>query len=433
MLAALSLPAAESKPHACRIEGVPQDVRCATFSVWEDRDRKAGRQIDLNIVILPAQSSNREPDPVFIFAGGPGQAASSLVRGYLFDRLREKRDFVFIDQRGTGKSNPLQCDFYGSPPDLQKVVSSTFPIDAVRACRVALEKIADLRLYTTAPAMDDYDDIRRWLGYGKINVWGTSYGSLAVQVYLRRHGAQVRSAVMGGVLPANELVPLGSARAGQQALDLLFAKCRADRQCHSAFPNLASEFRTVMARVRRGMDIEIRGTRIRPSHGAFADSLRHALYADDGRSFPLMIHKAASGDFGPLMDRIVREQINVVTSLAMGLNLSVTCAEHVPFISNDRLKQETANTFLGSLRVDEQRKACAEWVRGPVPANVHQTVRSNVPALLISGGRDPVTPPGFAERVAVGLPNSRHLVFPDASHGNWGPFQHSGIRSLEFT
>jgi pimeloyl-ACP methyl ester carboxylesterase len=100
--------------------------------------------------------------------------------------------------------------------------------------------------------------------------------------------------------------------------------------------------------------------------------------------------------------------------------LSVSCAETIPYIDDATLARETAGTFLGDARVQEQRAACHEWVRGPVPKDVHELVRSNVPALLLSGARDAVTPPSFGERVAKLLPNSLHVIFPESSHGNFG-------------
>jgi pimeloyl-ACP methyl ester carboxylesterase len=114
--------------------------------------------------------------------------------------IRAHHDIVLIDQRGTGRSNPLDCDSYGNPPDLQRVVTSSFPLDVIRACRERLDKIADLRLYTTAIGMDDIDEVRDWLGYQKINLTGGSYGSLAAQVYLRSHAQHVRVAARQGIV-----------------------------------------------------------------------------------------------------------------------------------------------------------------------------------------------------------------------------------------
>jgi pimeloyl-ACP methyl ester carboxylesterase len=420
------VPAVESKPHACQVQGITDDVLCATFTVWENRDRKSGRKIGLNIVVLPALGTDRVSDAIFILHGGPGAAATDLASGLArFRALRARRDIVLVDQRGTGGSNPLDCDLYGDPPDLQKMTGSSFRVEAVRACRERLAKIADLGMYTTAYGMDDVDDVRKWLGYDKINVWGGSYGTVSAQVYLRMHGSHVRSVVLASVAPVDELIPLHHAWAGQRAVDILFDKCRADADCNAAYPNLREEFRAIFDRVRKGVEVEIRSpdgqtVRVRPSVSAFAEGIRHSLYYDDGRSFPAMIHRAASGDLAPMIEKGIEANLNLHKILSTGMNLSVTCAEDIPYIDDATLARETANTFLGDLRVQEQRAACREWVRGTVPSDVHQLVKSDVPVLLISGERDSVTPPSFAARVAKQLPNSLHIVFPEASHGNWG-------------
>ena len=419
------VPAIESKPHPCRVQYIPDEVLCATYPVWENRERKSGRRIGLNIVILPATGPDKTLDPVFMLHGGPGAAATQLALGVSRSRMRARRDFVFIDQRGTGGSNALDCDFYGDPPDMRKAVRGTFPVDAVRACRERLSKIADLAMYTTAAGMDDVDDVRQWLGYDKINIWGASYGTVAAQVYLRRHGSHVRTVFLGGVAPVDELIPLHHAWAGQRAVDILFDKCRTDSECNAAYPNLRAEFQSILDRVRKGVDVNIKGPDgklawVHPTLSSFSEGIRHSLYYDDGRSFPAMIHRAAGGDLALLLQKGIDANLNLDAQLSMGMNLSVSCSEDVPYIDDATLARETANTFLGDLRVKEQRAACKEWVSGEVPADVHRLVHSDVPALLISGARDSVTPPSFAERVAKELPNSVHVVFPESSHGNWG-------------
>jgi pimeloyl-ACP methyl ester carboxylesterase len=423
--ARVAVPAVEVKPHPCRFAGVRDDARCATYPVWEDREKKAGRKIGLNIVILPALEREPAPDPIFFLHGGPGAAATDAAPGLSQSRWRAKRDIVLIDQRGTGGSNPLDCDFYGDPPDLQRVVSEMFPLDSVRACRERLSKIADLRLYTTALGMDDVDEVRQWLGYRKINIYSGSYGTVSAQVYLQRHEASVRTVVLASVAPVDELIPLHHAWAGQRAVDIIFDKCRADAACNGAYPNLRGEFAGLLARVRKGVEVDVRiegrSARVKPSLLGFTESLRHYLYYDDGRSLPKMIHESAQGDLAPLIERGITAQLGLDKILAMGMNLSVTCSEDIPFIDDATLAHETAGTFIGDLRVQAQRRACQEWVRGEIPKELHRMVHSPVPVLLISGARDSVTPPDFAARVAKELPNSLHVVFPESSHGNWGP------------
>lgn len=414
--------AGEARPHPCEVRGVPGQALCATLPVWENREARSGRRIELNIVILPALNKHHAADPLFLLHGGPGGAATALAPAYARHPLRERRDIVMIDQRGTGGSHPLPCDFFGDPPDLQRVVTSQFPVEQVRACREQLERIADLTQYTTAIAMDDIDEARQWLGYAKVNLWGGSYGSLAAQVYLRRHEASVRAVVLEGVLPADELAVLHHASAGQRAIDILFEKCRADARCNGTYPHLREDFAAMFQRVREGAEAVVhdsggRSARVRPGVEALAEGIRHRLYGDTGNALAGMIHRAAAGDLGPIVQAAVDAQLALDGQFATGLLLSVSCAEHIPYITDEMAARETAGTFLGDLRIREQQAACAQWVRGQVPADVHTPVRSNVPALLISGYRDPVTPPSFAERVAKQLPNSLHVVFPEASHG----------------
>ena len=421
------VPAVEVAPHPCQIEMVRGDALCATYPVWEDRERKGGRRIGLNIVILPALQTPKAPEPIFAFNGGPGGSATEMAAGLAGSSdWRAHHDIVLIDQRGTGRSNPLDCDLFGDPPDVQKLVKDAFPVEAVRACREKLEKVADLRMYTTAMGVDDINDVRQWLHYGKVNLWGASYGTVTAQVYLRRHPESVRSAVLLGVAPVDELLPLHHAWAGQRAVDRIFQKCQADPACHGAYPRLSEEFQSLFDKVRQGVEVEVRQppdghtVRVRPTVSGFAEGIRHALYSGDGGTLPSMIHRAAQGDLGPIMQMAVRGQVGVMTQLSMGTNLSVTCAEDVPFIDDNLLAKETAHTFLGDARVKEQRAACAVWVRGPVPRDVHELVRTDVPVLLLSGARDAVTPPEFAERAAKYMTNSLQVVFPESSHGNFG-------------
>jgi len=405
--------AAEMRPHACEVGR--ESALCATLPVWENRSTKAGRRIDLNIVILPAFEKNHASDPLFLLHGGPGGAATDLTPVYARHPVRNRRDIVMVDQRGTGGSHLLQCDFYGDPPNLQRLVSSQFPIDQVRTCRERLSKDADLAQYTTAIAMDDLDEVRQWLRYDKINVWGGSYGSLAAQVYLRRHEGSVRSVVLEGVLPADELAPLHHATAGQRAIDILIEQSRGE------YPHLREDLLAMAARVRKGIDVPVRDgagrtVMVRPGIGALAEGIRHRLYTDTGNTLAGMIHHAAAGDLSPIVQTAIEAEL-ALRRLAMGALLSVSCTEHLPYITSAMAARETAGTLLGDLRIREQQTACAQWVRGAAPADVHALVQSTTPVLLLSGYRDSVTPPSFADRVAKELPNSRHVVFPKASHG----------------
>ena len=83
---------------------------------------------------------------------------------------------------------------------------------------------------------DDIDEVRSYLGYGQINLWGGSYGTRAALVYLRQHEANVRSVIIDGVAPPDMKLPLYMARDSQRSLDLLLAGCEKDPACAAKFP-----------------------------------------------------------------------------------------------------------------------------------------------------------------------------------------------------
>ena len=200
-------PSLELKP--CQVPDLKGEAKCGTFEVFENRATRTGRKINLNILVLPATGPKRAPDPLFYFAGGPGSAATEDAPGVapMLAAIREHRDLVFVDQRGTGKSNPLNCQLVDSA-DPQSYLGSFYPLEATKKCRAELEKRADLTLYTTNIAVDDIDDVRAALGYDQINLYGGSYGTRASMVYMRRHPQHVRAAVLHGISPTNQFMPL---------------------------------------------------------------------------------------------------------------------------------------------------------------------------------------------------------------------------------
>jgi pimeloyl-ACP methyl ester carboxylesterase len=417
----------------CRRAGIDEELRCGTYEVWEDREARRGRKIPLDILVLPALSPHPAPDAIVYLTGGPGEAATESAAWLAPDKeLRRHRDVLLVDQRGTGRSHPLNCDFYGPDSHAKGAVrkllaGDLFPSAAVRQCRERLEKVADLRLYTTAIAMDDVDEVRVKLGYAQVDLIGGSYGTRAAQVYLRRHPRAVRSVVLDGVAPVDETIPLHHAYAGKRAIDLLFAECAADAACHAAFPNLPQELRAVMERVDRGVKVRIPETasggaiEVVPSRGLIAEGLRFLSYDSGARRLPLAVHQAYQGNLAQLVTIAVDRRAIIDRVLSMGENFSVTCAEDLPFIDDAAAARATAGTLLGDYRIREQKRVCSDWPRGAIPPDAHQPVRSAVPVLLFSGERDPVTPPEFGDRVAKHLPNSLHVVFPHSGHGSIGP------------
>jgi len=417
----------EGKLASCTLPEVASEAYCGTYEVFENREARSGRKIPLKIVVLPATGPERAPDPVFFLEGGPGGSATIDAAELAQDPVRARRDMVLIDTRGTGESAALNCRLWGDGTRLDRI----FPLDAVAACRDELQKRADLTQYTTAAAVDDVDEARRYLGYDKVNLYGASYGTYVAQIFLARHPDAVRTVALSSVVRPGEPAPLYHARNAQKALELLARDCAAEPACHAAFPRFLEEVSTVLDRLAKqpvkvtvdnpenGKPVEVQLTR-----SAAADALRWALYsAEPASQVPLRVHLAAAGDYRELARAAVRLRAVLQQYLALGLLFSVTCAEDLPRIDPAEIPAATRGTFYGDDRVRDQLAACRIWPHAPLPPGSGSLVRSEVPVLLFSGERDPVTPPEDAATVAKGFPNGLLVRIPAGTHAGAGSCQ----------
>lgn len=410
--------------HECGIDEGPSGAYCGTFTVPENRATKAGRTIGLKIVVAPALRRNAAPDPLFILEGGPGAGAATLAvdRLPMFRRYRTDRDLVFVDQRGTGESNRLGCD--PTADELDDVQADDEKSTArLKACLAGYD--ADPRLYTTSIAMDDLDDVRAFLGYERVNLWGGSYGTRAALVYLRQHEDRVRSVVIDGVAPPDMQLPLHTARDAQRALDRLLTDCAADAACNAAFPSLAADTPALFARLEH-TPVKIHGTHPRTgkpldmtlTRRDLALIMFRTLYVPEVASLlPRVLTQAAAGDYQPLLAIAFSQgSTGDKRDLATGMHLSVICAEDIPRITaTDRAAADAAG-FLGSAMFDAQYTACGFWPKGEVPASYYEPVRSDRPVLILSGADDPITPPSWGEHVKPTLSRSRHVIVPGSGH-----------------
>jgi pimeloyl-ACP methyl ester carboxylesterase len=411
-----------SKLKPCRLEGIDDELLCGKLTVFENRETRTGRTIDLNIVVLPALDQKNKREPLFDLAGGPG--ASSVERADFYagpgKDYRRRHDVVCVDQRGTGQSNRLAIPREKTP---QYYLSEMFPVCYVKNLRETLKRRADLTKYTTSIAMDDLDEVRAWLGYDRINLFGGSYGTRAALVYMRQHPEHVSSAILLAVAPTDLKMPLHHSESGARAMDLLLSECERDAACHAAFPQIRDDWKNVLAqlekqpvRVEYSPPDKSAATTVEIQRGVFGEKIRTWMYGrDKAARIPLIVHYAASGDFAPFLQQAIAPSIP--DFVADGLYLSVTCAEDVPFINPEEVARLTADNPFGNYRVFQQTRACRMWPRGEIPADFHEPVRSNAPVLIFSGNMDPVTPPKYGEEIARHLPNSGHIIIPQAAHG----------------
>ncbi len=401
---------------------------CGTFGVYEDRAAQSGRVIPIKFVVIKAkQSSNRA---IVIIAGGPGESAvpyAPFIADGRFEKpmvqLRDRYNIMFMDDRGMGDSNGLQCDFTPQA-DPAAYFLDLFPHGVVTGCRTKDAALGNLADYNTNNAVDDLNDIRAALGYSKLVLDGGSYGTFFSLIYMRRHPESVESAVLNGVAPPG-FVPLpGEPMGAQRALDDLIAKCKRDASCNAHFPNFAQQFDALIARLDKGpipvMLVLKKGAKpvtVQLSKAVFVDHLRQTLYDPGAAAFvPYVVDRASHGDTAPLATLINLVAVSLNEDLTNGAWLSYTCAEFIPFLDQSAVDDAAAHSFAGSLRIDAQRKACAIWNVPAMPAGFNDPVRSDAPVLMISGSDDPATPPKYAAAAAKYLPNAKIALVQGAGH-----------------
>lgn len=414
---------AEPALEPCRLKGIEREVRCGQIRVPENPDAPDGRQLSIHYAVVPALAKNKAPDPLFIFAGGPGQAATR-VAGRLqpvFAQINARRDLVYVDQRGTGGSNALECERPRRVQTLSESLDPTHALDQLRACLQTLH--ADLAQYATWIAVRDIDRVRAELGAATINLWGASYGTRAALEYLRQYPQHVRSVVLDGVAPATMALPASFALDSEAALRVMVENCQRQSACRQLYPTLDADIDALLATANKGTRVTV----LHPITGApesitldrsvLAGLLRSPLYAPQlAALLPYAMARAGRGDYGPLFALHSALTSNVQGELAEVMHFAVVCAEDMPRVTPQMIEALRSTRF-GTGFVDLYRRACRLIPTRPVPSGFYDPPTANLPVLILSGGADPATPPRHGAAVARSLPNARHFIAPNLGHG----------------
>ncbi|HLZ98193.1 MAG TPA: alpha/beta hydrolase [Steroidobacteraceae bacterium] len=408
--------------HPLRIAVVA--ARCGTLAVPEDPTHPGGAAIDLSVAVVPALNRRAAAPPLFLLAGGPGQAAADLYASNAgaFARVNRNHDIVLVDQRGTGRSAPLKCaypdDWESAPDDMLMLRRATL------AC---LGKFGDrVRFYTTGAAVGDLDQVRAALGYAAIDLYGSSYGTRVAQLYMRRYPRRVHAVILDGVTYPEQAIGPDTPSDGERALYLIVARCENEPECAAAYPALRQELDGLRHRFGPGKEaltVADPGSgqplRVEFSRGMLNAALRFLSYsATEASLLPTLLHQGAGGNLAPLAAQAIMMGRQVGDQLASGMQNSVICTEDEPLFTASSIdRRRVAQTYQGSDQLDALAEICTHWPRGRMDPDLHAPLHSDIPTLLLSGDADPVTPPADAARAARGLTHHRTLVVPGEGHG----------------
>ncbi|XVJ68298.1 MAG: alpha/beta hydrolase [Rhizobacter sp.] len=419
----------------CRIPGLAQEIRCGVVQRPLDAMRPKGTQIDVHYAVLPAVARRKREDAVFFIAGGPGQSAIDLMPHVLplFSRLNQRRDIVFVDQRGTGRSAPLRCD----PPNTNTLVAwaqSSDLAQSVQDAQACLKQLtalpwvnhpSDIGQFTTPQAMQDLNAVREQLGAKTINLVAASYGTRAALDFQRQFPQAVRRLVLDGVVPPGMALHISSGVDAQAALDAVWAACSTEPACQKRFGDLRATWQLLLQSLPKDQLVNDPRTGqsevLTITRDMVLAAVRAPLYVPSlAAALPQAVQDAASGRWEGLAALASATAPRQGPPLYTGMHLSVVCAEDVKSAATSAAAANTAPDFGDTL---SQRYAaiCPLWPTARIPPAFYQLQPSSVPVLLLSGGVDPVTPPRHAKQVAQVLGNKvTQVVVPQASHGLMG-------------
>ena len=406
----------------CRIgpENSPFKVKaeCGSVQVAENRENPT-RMIDLSIAIVRTTSVEKKPDPVIMLAGGPGQSALDSYPGVAaaFNRILKDRDVVLVDQRGTGGSNIIKCEF-DDETQARLLVDQSLIYAEIEKCANSLD--ADTRYYTTTESIKDLEDVRIQLKIEKWNLLGISYGTRKALTYMKMYPDSIRSVILDGVVPQQEALASHHEENLINALKLQFEQCQLQPACFDAFGDIEEQMWQLFKKVEQERpNIRLQNF-MTGNYDEFtftreylAIAIRMFAYsANTMNLLPLMISKANKGQL-----ETIASQANMISFLMnnsiSNVELSIICAEDIPFYPN--IDVNNRNIF-GKEFLDRTKKNCAVWPHIRVDPSFKDPVVSDLPVLLLSGELDPVTPPAFADLTAKTLSHSQHLVAKGQGH-----------------
>ena len=474
------------KPVKCWFEGADfhRDAQCYHFNTFENTGTK--KLVRLPVIVLKPSAESRArqagkhksdgTEPVFFLPGGPG---SPVVGGDVFDHSRwlelqraafPGRDLVLFDPRGVGIARPsLDCPELDDPV-IRAGISykhGKFPdtelayLNATLACMKRLEKSGvDLASYNSARGAADAEALRIALGYKKIVLLGTSYGSLVAQHYLKVYGTALKAVVLDSVVPASGHPDVDFVVGARNAFKAMFAKCRSDKTCGRKFPDIENElFKAMMTLDATPFSLPVNvAIKLQNSGWTYIVKALESqsifetrqtgknpagpFIALDGRTLLMILadmsYERKTIKSIPALIAAVRQgkyrQVSAYATSSIRFGQWSTYLFEGTFwamhcVDEFRPGQKKRINGLGDIRNeyrklvltehDIEEKICAYVTRNVKMLQPRTPVVSSVPVLLLSGGLDPVTGPQLARRVAAHLKRSYSITFANSSHATF--------------
>lgn len=412
-----------------------QRIDCGWLHVHESRGKNDSRTLTLWVAIARADVPESDDAPFLYLNGGPGYATVDYFFPYFpqsktLPALRKTRDLVFLDQRGTGRSQPVFCPalkrdleaLNQQAPAPREAMQRT--VAAYADCRPKmLADGFDFAAYNSTATVEDAEDLRRALGVRQWNLYGISYGTLVGLEYMRRHPESVRAAILDSPYPPNS--PHGAEQITSTALafQALQRSCNRDAACHARFPDMLGRLQEARKRLDAAPLVLADGGRITGSR-LLSSIWTMLVQSSLVRWVPLAIEHAANGDTATIR-RIVDLYGGTGSfgDYSFGLAQTVNCFEIGVGDTTPAVRAAMQRyPYLAEADVlpEANARQCAAWQSERASPAFFAAVHSDVPSLLYGGEFDPATPYDDAVLASRHLRNSTLVQVRGASHAGMG-------------
>ncbi|MGB5229681.1 MAG: alpha/beta fold hydrolase [Eudoraea sp.] len=407
----------------------PFETIDGVLKVPENRLNPDSRTLKLVYKVLKAKKVDSLKAPIVYLQGGPGGATLIMEEFWENHPLRNDRDIVLMDQRGTGAS-AANCIDMGDAifaivrQDLDYKEELRALDSIFNQCKeIVNQKGVDLAGYNSRENAADFEDLRKALGYKKWNLYGVSYGSRLGLTIMRDFPNSVRSSIFVGVCAPDSQLFGETVVDFEKSLFKVLRRCEQSEKCNTRYPRLKHRLLKILKKLKS-----------EPLH-LYYDSkpfvlnrrdalllLHLSLYSRYSIAYiPEIIEGLEKGKLEPSNNALKRIEF-IYNLVNWPMNNSVMAYEELPFLDSIEMNRALEKSELGfDIATFEGFTSLSDWHQYRAPAFENHPVISKIPALLVSGALDPVTPPREAEKALKHLKKGYGVIFPDESHELFNP------------
>lgn len=446
-------------PFKNNIDYEPGDVECGLLQVPENRENPNSRFIELHFIKLNSTwddeaddeqeeeddsglAPGKRDDTVIYLTGGPGAHATYYVDRFKDHGILKHRDMYILEQRGIGYSDDFCPNYFARKPekfdvktfDEQQEASITAADDCVTN---AIAAGVDVTGYNTIENARDVHAFRLALGIDNWNVWGISYGTILGQAYINEDPEGIRAIVLDSIVPINtrdDALYWQVVKWYDRDLQKLDELCQAHAACATQYPDLGERIRRATKTVfDNPIVVDVKDTELYPSGQTrfFQDIVAFLpfIFLYEQTNYP-----GLPGMIYAWADAVERRDETLFKALAeagggdfgdssQGMYDAIFCLDgyreaQISSGAADREAFPILGSVLGTAEYDQKfAQRCRDIGMSPRDSREYGPISTDIPALIVAGDMDPITPPPLAKAILPGFSDATYVEFPYAGHG----------------